>query len=103
MKNGMKKIGEKLFSQMRANLNLHGPDGRDYVRRRSGEAFHPGCLRSTCKSILLDKWSGAAFHILVLDTYTLLIVQNYINILKHNLLPTIRNQFGGPKKLSFSR
>ena len=39
----------KVIFSGESKFNLHGPDGRDYVRRRSGEAFHPDCLRSTVK------------------------------------------------------
>ena len=83
---------------------MHGPDGRDYVRRRSGEAFHPDCLRSTVKYPAGQMVWGCFSYFGVGHLYfndCTFKAKKYIDILKHNLLPTIRNQFDGPENCLF--
>ena len=94
----------KVIFSDESKFNLHGPDGRDYVRRRSGEAFHPDCLRSTVKYPAGQMvWGCFSYfgigHLYFIDSTVK--AKNYIDILKHNLLPTIRNQFGGPENCLF--
>ena len=94
----------KVIFSDESKFNLHGPDGRDYVRRRSDEAFHPDCLRSTVKYPARQMvWGCFSYfgigHLYFTDSTVK--AKNYIDVLKHNLLPTIRSQFGGPENCLF--
>lgn len=79
-----------------SKFNLHGSDGPQYVRRRSGEEYHPTCITSTVKhpqgQMIWGCISSHGVGRLHFVTGTVN-AEVYINILQTKLLPTIRDQY----------
>ena len=80
-----------------SKFNLHGSDGAQYVRRRSGEEYHPACMTTTFKhpegQMIWGCISSRGVGRLHFVNGTVN-ADVYINILTTKLLPTIREQYG---------
>ena len=87
-----------------SKFNLHGSDGVQFVRRRSGEEYHPSCITSTIKHPqgqmiwgCISSYGVGRLHF-VTGTVN---ADVYINILQTKLLPTIRDSFGDVHNCTF--
>lgn len=94
----------KVIFSDESKFNLHGTDGIEFVRRRTGEEFHPDCLHSTVKHPLGQMvWGcitakGVGRLMFVKGTVN---AEVYISILRSKLLPTIADMFGSSDECMF--
>lgn len=87
-----------------SKFNLHGSDGRNYVFRRDGEAYHPDCVKNTVKHPLSQMVWGCITSEGVgrLHFVNGTVNQNaYIDILELSLRGTISDQFGDTRSVIF--
>lgn len=74
---------------------MHGTDGKQYVRRRPGEAYHPDCITRVKHPESQMVWGCISSHGVGCPYF----VKGTVNaaaitdILETRLLPIIRNQF----------
>ena len=86
----------KVIFSDESKFNLHGSDGKVYVRRRPGEEYRPECLVSTVKHPESQMIWGCISSKGVGRLHFVNGTVNgdaYIDILKRRLLPTINDQF----------
>ena len=87
-----------------SKFNLHGSDGPQYVRRRTGEAYLPSCIIPTVKhSESQMVWACISSHGVgrlhfVTGTVN---ADAYIDILQTKLIPSIRSAFGDVHHCTF--
>jgi transposase len=87
-----------------SKFNLHGSDGVQYVRRRSGEELHPDCITSTVKHPAGQMVWGCISSRGVGRLHFIEGTVNanvYIGILQTKLLPTIRDTFFSERNCTF--
>lgn len=103
-RNWSEKQWNKVIFSDESKFNMHGSDGKQYVRRRPGEAYHPDCITTTVKHPESQMvWGCISSH----GVGRLHFVKGtvnaaaYIDILETRLLPTIHDQFRSPKGCIF--
>lgn len=87
-----------------SKFNMHGSDGVQYVRRRSGEELHPDCITTAVKhpqgQMLWGCISGRGVGRLHFIDGTVN-ADVYIGILKTKLIPSIRDGYGAEQNCTF--
>ena len=91
---GLSKTGVKSSFSDKSKFNLNKSDRRTYVRRNSSEAWNPCCIQQTIKHGGGGVMVWGAFTFLELSTLLSishrLDVQGYIQLLKDNLSPFLK-------------
>jgi hypothetical protein len=92
------KEWEKVLWTDESKFNRMGSDGKVYVRRRSGEAYSPGCVLPTMKGggggvCVWASMTGAG-TVAVRLINGIMKKEQYLNILQTTMLPTARRAFG---------
>lgn len=57
--------GKRVFFNDESKLNAFGSDGKQYVRRRTGERFDPKCTKNLLKMKVAASWFSECFQVLV--------------------------------------